>query len=471
MQQLTFVQPLTTHCACSPSALCGSKLLYCRALRRPRLASPGRFAVAPNDIVSRTTGISAQLSNDANAPAASPRSVINSKALGSSKDAVDGDQTLGSSANNTKSISLTHRATDSNSLPPLLNEQAQEERPATVTANIFGKSIAIPARWLLFSVPFMWGSFGPSVRLLFSHEPHLDTALFNTARLLLASMVYAPILVTEFSKLRSTDTSENSEEDKFGFLKGGVELGIYVFLANVCQVLGLESVSAGRAAFLVQLQTVMVPVLSGLFGLEVVQKKTWIASVIAFAGVALLSLDKGHGAASSLVGDSLEILTALFFSAYIIRLGKICTRVRSGPLVATKIVIQAVLSSTWVFGLTLLGHSHSSTLPVSSLPLPEWTLPILALNVGVVAWTGLVSSALSGWAQTNGQKAVPASDTVVIFATQPLWASALAALLLGETFGPRGLIGGALIVGSTLVAGMKSEEDDSTPKSKAAKEL
>ncbi len=317
----------------------------------------------------------------------------------------------------------------------------------TVDLKLFGMSVSVPARWLLFSVPFMWGSFGPAVRLLFSQHPHLEPSVFNTARLFMSTAVYVPILLTEFtmymnsrSSSQTGDSEMDADEDRYSFVKAGIELGIYVFLANVAQVLGLQQVSAARAAFLVQLQTVIVPVLSGLLGLEVVGRNTLISSGIAVAGVALLSLDKGHGTTSSLSGDALELVSAFFFSAYIIRLGRYCNNTRSSPLVATKILVQAVLSSAWAFGIAAMSTSHSNIATVvSDSPIPEWTFPVVALNFGVIAWTGLISSAASGWMQTKGQQKVPASDAVVIFATQPLWASAIAAVLLGEGFGPRAL--------------------------------
>ena len=98
-----------------------------------------------------------------------------------------------------------------------------------------------------------------------------------------------------------------------------------------------------------------------------------------------------------------------------------------------------------------------ASMSMASMP---WTLAGIAVNVAVVSWTGLFSSAVSGWAQTKGQQVVPASEAVVIFPTQPLWASTLAALLLGESFGPKGFAGGALIVVATLIASRLSGEGE-----------
>lgn len=354
------------------------------------------------------------------------------------------------------------------------NGEAREvehvEKEGLVEFSLFGRELAIPARWLLYSVPFLWGSFGPSVRLLFAQNPHPDPSVFNTERLMLSALVYVPVLFAEISAFRGSRSDSADEklgelapEGRFGFLKAGLELGVYVFLANVAQVVGLQQTSASRAAFLVQLQTVIVPVLAGLFGLNQISRKTWISSMVAVAGVALLSSDKGHGTASSLTGDALEITSALFFSTYIIRLGEYCNKVASGPLVATKIAVQAILSFGWAAGVELslnYGPGAASAASTGDSAVVEWTTATILVNVFVVAWTGLASSALSGWVQTKGQQAVPASDAVVIFATQPLWASALAALILGESFGPKGFAGGAMIIAATLLASQTDGDED-----------
>ena len=300
------------------------------------------------------------------------------------------------------------------------------------------------------------------MRLVFAQKPHQGPAIFNSERLLLASLVYLPVLWSEFrayQKLKKASSEQPIDSNRFAFVPAGMELGFYVFLANVAQVVGLQQTSASRAAFLVQLQTVFVPVLSGLFGIDKIAPRTWLSSLVAIGGVALLSSDKGHGTVSSLFGDSLEVLSALFFSTYIIRLGKFCNRMSPNPLVAVKIITQALLSVGWAVVAEVFINIQRGAVPIDPNP-AQWTLGTIGIAVGAVAWTGLISSALSGWAQTKGQQKVSASEAVVIFATQPLWASALATIVLGETFGARGIAGGALIIVATLIASLKGEKKD-----------
>jgi drug/metabolite transporter (DMT)-like permease len=366
---------------------------------------------------------------------------------------------------------------------------AGEDAAAAVELRLLGRTVAVPGRYLLYAVPFLWGTFGPAVRLLFMTDPHPEPSVFNSERLLLANAVYAPVLLAEVAAVRARfraraeaaaegaaaatdhnraatrtqgdgDGDDDDAADPFLSIRAGLELGAYVFCANVAQVIGLQSTSASRAAFLVQLQTVFIPVLAAALGLGAVSRNTWIGAVTAVAGVALLSSDKSHGAASSLGGDALEVLSAVFFSFYVLRLGAFCSRIQPATLVAVKIFVQAALSVGWAVGMEALAlagpHAPYNAAHVDAHP---WTPHVIAVNVAVVAWTGLMSSAVSGWLQSRGQQSVPPSEAAVIFATQPLWASATAALVLGEAFGPKGFAGGALIVAATVFSSLPEGDD------------
>ena len=68
------------------------------------------------------------------------------------------------------------------------------------------------------------------------------------------------------------------------------------------------------------------------------------------------------------------------------------------------------------------------------------------LAIGAVLYTGLVSTALTVLLQTRALSLLPATDSSVIVATEPLWAAGFAALLLGEHLDSAAQLGGALIL-------------------------
>jgi len=324
------------------------------------------------------------------------------------------------------------------------------------------RMITFPGVYFLYTVPFLWGTFGPMVRLLFSLPNPPEPAVFNSFRLLLSSAVYVPIIGPEVWRLargtKSTEEDKKTEEWKpFGFpawVLGGVELGIYVFFANVVQVIGLEQTSAGRAAFLNQLQTVFVPMIGAMFGVEAIGLTGWVSAALAVGGVAILSGDHGSGIASSLTGDALEVLSAAFFAMYVLRCGVYAVRTDVRFLTGAKIFVQAALSLIWA-GSGLFAAPHHVDPDAIGVP---WSFSEWFIVVGVIAWTGLFSSAISGFMQTTGQKSVSASETAVILATQPIWATMIAAVGLGEPLSWRIGVGGAAILGATLLSASRKRQ-------------
>lgn len=400
---------------------------------------------------------------------------------------------------------------------------------SSVTLNIGGTPITIPGKLLLFAVAGLWGSFSPLVRVLYAQEHAPSPEMFNAQRLALSTVAFLPVFWAEWVRAREADAAAlkaegakealqateaqvaakspaEADEAKDGAKSGdpvaadgasaaadeadesatkpkeaevlpderpgsvaaaGLELGVWVFLANVSQVLGLDATSASQAAFLNQLQTVVVPILAAVTGVQAVSGCSWAASGIALSGVALLSLDKSNEAMSTLNGDGLEVLSALFFSIYILRLGQMARRHRAAPLVGVKVFAQAVLSAAWVASTAMLAPAVEDVAasyapggriaPTVGVLGSEWLVGEVAVTAGVVAWTGLVVSALAGYLQARGQAAVKPSDAAIIFASQPLFAAALSALTLGEGFGPDAIAGGFLILTASAVSSAEGQ--------------
>eukprot|EP00190_Bangiopsis_sp_CCMP1999_P006895 CAMPEP_0198723838 /NCGR_PEP_ID=MMETSP1475-20131203/1346_1 /TAXON_ID= ORGANISM="Unidentified sp., Strain CCMP1999" /NCGR_SAMPLE_ID=MMETSP1475 /ASSEMBLY_ACC=CAM_ASM_001111 /LENGTH=367 /DNA_ID=CAMNT_0044485131 /DNA_START=186 /DNA_END=1289 /DNA_ORIENTATION=+ len=314
-----------------------------------------------------------------------------------------------------------------------------------------------PGRLLLLSVPLLWGSFGPAVRFLYGVENAPRPSLFNAERLSLSALVYVVVLWYQLSDTRKEQeniTTDTEVKPTSSWIVGGIELGTYVFLANVAQVVGLQSVGAGRAAFLNQMQTVIVPVLGFLTGIEKsLSATTILSSIVAVAGVSLLAADSNPDVESSLKGDVLEVASALFFSLYILRINNYSKRSRVPLLVGTKIIVQAIFAWVWAF-------QSITTSQTTVHFIPDGGIKDILAWAGVVAWTGLMSSALSGWLQTSAQKVVPPSEAAVIFASQPLIAAGMSWVLLGESLDLQGGIGGLLIVSATLFSSLKVKKKE-----------
>ena len=161
--------------------------------------------------------------------------------------------------------------------------------------------------------------------------------------------------------------------------KGGIELGLYLFIANCLQVIGLQTVESDRAGFLVQLTTVMVPVCEGAFAgsLFLIPARTWGACIMALLGLCIMGLDGKvvdvlndpgeafFGVALSLSqGDLLILGAAVLYSLHVVRLGTYARQTNPMKLAASKATTECLLSFALIFclvGSSLLQDTYHFT--------------------------------------------------------------------------------------------------------------
>lgn len=207
----------------------------------------------------------------------------------------------------------------------------------------------------------------------------------------------------------------------------GLELSFWLLLGYASQAVGLLYTSASRSAFITALNVVLVPLLLGLVGRQV--GPVWVAALLAFLGVGLLSYDPRQPPLN--VGDLWTLLTALTYALYIVRLE-----------VHAKIFPSLPLAAVQVFGTALL-----------ALPWALWQgVSLEGVPWGAVVYLGVVATALTTWLQTWGQKYVPAPQAAILYTMEPVWATLFAFFLLGERLGLAGFLGAFLVVLATLQA-------------------
>ena len=210
---------------------------------------------------------------------------------------------------------------------------------------------------ILLTVPLAWGTYTPVVKYMYDRmDPSVPGFLFSAGYYLVAAGVLSALNALNKNDLNDADTVEKDGSDAGASTVGGLELGSYLFLGNGFQVVGLQTVPADRAAFLVQLTTVMVPLVSawiGGQGLASISLMTWSACIIAFIGVIIMGMDDNgqvemfssdHFDLNSIVssvqisqGDGLIILAALAYTMHVVRLGVYAPKTRPLSLAASKV--------------------------------------------------------------------------------------------------------------------------------------
>jgi drug/metabolite transporter (DMT)-like permease len=243
--------------------------------------------------------------------------------------------------------------------------------------------------------------------------------------------------------------SSSSSSWQYNPWVGGAELGFWKSAGTTANLYGLSLTTADHGAFLIQLTTLIVPLVQGAMGVPI-PKRIQTSIAMALVGITLFTQD--HSAVSDsmddsllLQGDALCVLAAVFYATYDLRLFQWGKRINARSLMTSKIFTQALIS----VGLLLGGLGVSESLDLLQHP-EAWCTTTTAL---LMAWSGLMVNCLVPFLQVGGQQAIGPTASQTIYSSQPLWAAMMSYFWFGETVGTKGLIGaGAFLTALFLAA-------------------
>ncbi len=153
---------------------------------------------------------------------------------------------------------------------------------------------------LLFCAVF-WGMSFPAMKILIG--------IYPACWLLFLRFFTGSMLIYIFFHRRINESFSR-------VLKGGVIIGVMLFIAITTQTIGLRYIGGGRSAFISATYVLMVP-----FMLWMIERKfpgwlTILAAVLCVLGMYLLTGDDSGG--ESLLGDFLTVICALMFAVQVI---------------------------------------------------------------------------------------------------------------------------------------------------------
>jgi drug/metabolite transporter (DMT)-like permease len=214
--------------------------------------------------------------------------------------------------------------------------------------------------------------------------------------------------------------------------------------------------------------------------------KTWVACIVALMGVAVIGLDgqdmstvQSSLSVSSLVnlsqGDWLIVAAAFSYTFHCIRLERFAKETSAINLAAAKATTEMALCLSLVLCLLIIADISSGVVdgPLGSVvnsgqeiadyftlmtqAWSEGSIPVQSLYPAIMAvlWTGLVTVAYTITAQSFGQSKVDPITANLIYTIQPLCTAIFAFGLLGETLGPTGYFGGALIASAVYLVAVE----------------
>ncbi|MBE3075277.1 MAG: DMT family transporter [Actinobacteria bacterium] len=289
------------------------------------------------------------------------------------------------------------------------------------------------ATLLLVSITAIWGSTFFLIRdVVLKLSPTDFLAVrFTIAAVAMVAVFWRPMLAL------------NKRE-----IKIGVGLGIVYAAAQILQTVGLAHTEASRSGFITGTYVVLTPILTAVLLRERVPRSTWVAVIMATAGLATLSLN-GFGFG---FGEGVTLLAAAFYAMHIIGLGRYSSPARAAGLSAVQMVVIAVVSL------------------VAAAP-GGIDLPKGAGAWASVLYMALFAGAVAIWAQTWAQSHLPATRAAIVMTLEPVFAAAFAVALGGESLTIRMFLGGAMILAAMYTVELIGRRADATAEQNPPSEL
>jgi len=211
----------------------------------------------------------------------------------------------------------------------------------------------------------------------------------------------------------------------------GVTLNQFFF------IVGLSRTSVAHAAILIGLTPIQVLIIAGVRGQERITARKAVGMAIALAGVALLkAFEPAAGTGATWLGDFFILLTGLCFALFTV-FGKEVTQQYSTITMNTYAYVGGAMA---LLPLTVWEATHQ---PLAHVSAGAWLAAIyMALFPSVIAYL-IYYHALAHMA---------ASRLSAFSYLQPVFASIMGVVILGETLGAPVIAGGAVILAGVYLA-------------------
>lgn len=275
----------------------------------------------------------------------------------------------------------------------------------------------------------------------------------------------------------------------------GLECGLTITLGYITQSIALETISAGKCAFICSLTVIVVPIAAAILYDRPIKPMNIVAAVIALSGVGVLegmvdftgllgispALADTSGSAleSSTVetalsaapagplealantlgvekGDIIALGQPLGFGYSFLRIEHYQEKFKDVPnrvltIAAAQCVAVGLVSYLW-----LMYDFHGV--------FPDFGYMMEPHRIAAVAWTGIVTTVFAIYLEGVALQTATATDAAISFSSEPVWASIFGYLLLHEQLGLNSYVGGTIIMSACLIGALSDlpaqDEDD-----------
>jgi len=228
----------------------------------------------------------------------------------------------------------------------------------------------------------------------------------------------------------------------------GLEVGVWTAIGYLAQAEGLETIEAGKSAFICSLAVVVVPLLDFLAGKKILSRQV-LGACLAVVGVGFLEIGGSTSAVTDSGGDLLSLVQPLAFGLGFWRMEAAMRKFPDDAMKTTAAQLLSVFVVSAAYWWISCGRFDG--FPDSSLVTSWIRNPAI---FGALCWTGIVTTAFTVYLETVALKTLSAAETTMLFSTEPLFGATFAAVVMGETFGTGGLIGAGLILSGCIFSNL-----------------
>ena len=208
----------------------------------------------------------------------------------------------------------------------------------------------------------------------------------------------------------------------------------------------IEHLPVGIALLIQFLAPLFVALFARFVYHERIRSRIWVALALCIVGLAVI-VQIWSGLAFSTIGITAALAASFALTAYILMAER--ERRHRDPVSLSfygflfAALFWAIVQPLWRFPWDVLGESVSLQGNLAEHSAPVWLLVAFVVVVGTMITFSLLTGAL---------KHIPATRASIVATLEPVIATVVAWLWLGETFGTAQLIGGAVVLAGIFLA-------------------
>ncbi len=269
---------------------------------------------------------------------------------------------------------------------------------------------------ILLSVAVIWG-WG-----FIAGKIALETASPQWILFFRFSIAAICILALFFKQIKNADKA---------CVRWGILIGLLQFAALFVQLFALQYTTTAKQSFLAATYVLFTPFAARILYRKKILPKNYIASLLALAGIAFLSL---RGSAEIQIGDFITLGFALLFSAQIVIVGNLPEKCKTIPITFYQTLASAVFAGIAAF---------CTGIPNGLFSIHSWT--------GIV-YLGVINTAVALGLQNFAQKYTSESHAALLLSLESVFGLLFSILYYGDILTLRMAIGCALIFAALLVS-------------------